>query len=68
MIFRIKGQTNRHGKKNGSREKTKPGISYRVYCSTCPIPDLQHPQSAPHGSPGGKKFVCPHGHVTIVHS
>lgn len=57
---------NRKGKKNGSRAKTQPGSSMRVYCGTCPIPNLAHPESAPHGSPAGKKFVCQQGHVTEV--
>ena len=66
MLFRIKSKTNRHGKKNGSRAKTKPGISYRVYCGECPIPNMAHPEEAPHGSPAGKVFVCSAGHVTQV--
>lgn len=66
MIMRIKSKGNRHGKKNGSRVSTKTGYSYRVYCRECPIPNMSHPEEAPHGCPAGKVFTCPSGHVTEV--
>ncbi len=35
-----------------NREKGKTGVSYRSYCPHCNIPDLAHPQTAPHVTVG----------------
>ena len=58
---------NRKGKQNGSRSKTISEQTYRVYCPQCPIPNMVHPEEAPHYDLSGKVLVCAAGHVSAVY-
>lgn len=59
---------NRREKKNGSRYKTHPGQSYRVYCPECPPKDFVHPERNVHVTlSGGERAVtCRNGHTIHV--
>ena len=50
--------------KGSSSGPTKNGIKRVSYCPQCPIPDLPHPQTAPHCTVnvGQKVGSCKNGH------
>ena len=57
-------------RRNGSRTKTKHGVTYRVYCSLCPQDhNPAHPEEASHVNLGAyaKRTTCKNGHrIRIV--
>lgn len=56
-------------RKNGSRTKTKPGQTYRVYCEQCPkTHNPADPETAVHVgvSAGQKVAICPSGHRMMI--
>lgn len=59
---------NRKGKKNGSRSKTAPGYTYRVYCGECTV--QARPTESAHRTISYTNpptvIVCKEGHVTKV--
>jgi hypothetical protein len=68
-LYKIRGlATRKKTLSNGSRTNTKPGISYRVYCTSCE-PVMGRPEESAHVTidmPGPKVISCKNGHLTEV--